>query len=161
MARAFVGIGANLGEPAAQVEWGIAELGKLAGTRVLRASSLYRTAPIGYADQPDFMNAVALLETTLEPRDLLDALLGIEHAAGRKRTFQNAPRLLDLDLLLYDDQLIDSPGVAIPHPRMHARAFVLAPLVEIAPDAVIPGQGRAADLLRRVGSQDVRLVQRG
>jgi len=160
MARAFVGIGANLGDPGTQVEWAIGELAKLAGTRVVRASSFYRTAPIGHVDQPDFVNAVALVDTALAPRDLLDALLAIEHAAGRERTFQNAPRLLDLDLLLYDDEVLDAPGLAIPHPRMHERAFVLVPLAEIAPDSVIPGHGRAADLLKRVNSQKVSRIPR-
>ncbi len=160
MAQAFVGIGANLGDPVAQVEWAIAELAKLPNTRVVRTSSLYRTAPIGHTDQPDFVNAVVLIDTTLSPRDLLDALLGIEHAAGRERTFQNAPRLLDLDVLLYDDQVIDSPGLAVPHPRMHERAFVLVPLAEIAPNAVIPGHGRAADLLKKVNDQEVRRIRR-
>jgi len=160
MARAFVGIGANLGDPVAQVEWATAELAKLVDTRVVRTSSLYRTAPIGHTDQPDFVNAVVLVDTTLSPRALLDALLDIEQTAGRERTFQNAPRLLDLDVLLYGDQVIDSPGLAVPHPRMHERAFVLAPLVEIAPDATIPGHGRAADLLKRVNHQEVRRIQR-
>jgi 2-amino-4-hydroxy-6-hydroxymethyldihydropteridine diphosphokinase len=160
MARAFVGLGANLGDPVAQITWALAELAKLDGTRVVRASSLYQTAPLGHTDQPDFVNAVALLDTGLAPRALLDALLGIEQAAGRERTFRDAPRRLDLDLLLYADQAIEAPGLVVPHPRMHERAFVLAPLVEIAPDATIPGRGRAADLLRAVGGQDVRIVAR-
>jgi 2-amino-4-hydroxy-6-hydroxymethyldihydropteridine diphosphokinase len=156
MARAFVGLGANVGDPAAQVAWAVGELAGLAGTRLVRSSSLYRTAPVGYAKQPDFVNAVAMLETALTPRALLDALLGIERAAGRERTFANAPRVLDLDLLLYDDQVIDAPGLAVPHPRMHERAFVLVPLVEIAPDVVIPGHGRAGDLLRGLPERAVR-----
>ena len=160
MARAFVGIGANLGDPVAQVERAMAELAKLVDTRVVRTSSLYRTAPIGHTDQPDFVNAVVLVDTALSPRELLDALLAIEHAAGRERTFQNAPRLLDLDVLLYGDEIIDSPGLVVPHPRMHERAFVLAPLVEIAPGAAIPRQGRAADLLKRVNDQEVRRIER-
>ncbi len=156
MARAFVGLGANLGDPVAQVTRALAALAELDATRVVRASSLYRTAPIGDADQHDYVNAVALLDTGLAPRALLDAMLGIEHTAGRARSFRNAPRLLDLDLLLYGDQVIDAPGLLVPHPRMHERAFVLVPLVEIAPDAVVPGHGRAADLLRGTAHQAVR-----
>lgn len=156
MARAFVGLGANLGDPAAQITAAVAALAALDETRVVRASSRYRTAPIGHADQPDYVNAVALLDTGLAPRTLLDALLGIERAAGRERSFRNAPRLLDLDLLLYGDQIIDAPGLVVPHPRMHERAFVLVPLVEIAPDVVVPGHGRAADLLRGIRNQSVR-----
>ena len=159
--RAFVGLGANLGDPVVQITKAMASLAKLDKTRMVRSSSLYRTAPIGLADQPEFVNAVALLDTALVPRELLDALLEIERAAGRERSFPNAPRLLDLDLLLYGERRIDTPGLVVPHPRMHERAFVLAPLVEIAPDAVIPGHGRAADLLRAVGDQDVRVVARG
>jgi 2-amino-4-hydroxy-6-hydroxymethyldihydropteridine diphosphokinase len=156
MARAFIGLGANVGDPAAAVAWAAGELAGLAGTRLVRSSSLYRTGPVGYAEQPDFVNAVAMLETALTSRALLDALLGIERAAGRERTFPNAPRVIDLDLLLYDDQVIDAPGLAVPHPRMHERAFVLVPLVEIAPDVVIPGRGRAGDLLRGLPDQAVR-----
>ena len=160
MARAFVGLGANLGDPVAQVTRAIAALAALDRTRVVRASSLYRSAPIGHADQPDFVNAVALLDTELAPRALLDALIGIERTAGRERTFANAPRLLDLDVLLYEDRVVDAPGLVVPHPRMHERAFVLVPLVEIAPDAVVPGRGRAAELLRAVRDQEVRIVER-
>jgi len=156
MACAFVGLGANLGDPVAQVTRAMAALAEIDDTRVVRASSRYRTSPIGHSDQPDYVNAVALLDTGLAPRALLDALLGIEQAAGRERSFRNAPRLLDLDLLLYGDQVIDAPGLVVPHPRMHERAFVLVPLAEIAPDAVIPGHGRAADLLRGLQNQSVR-----
>lgn len=156
MARAFVGLGANLGNPVAQITRAIAAIAKLDETRVVRTSSRYRTAPIGHADQPDFINAVALVDTGLAPGALLDALLRIEQAAGRERSFPNAPRLLDLDLLLYGDEVIDTPGLLVPHPRMHERAFVLVPLVEIAPDAVVPGRGRAADLLGGLRNQAVR-----
>jgi 2-amino-4-hydroxy-6-hydroxymethyldihydropteridine diphosphokinase len=157
---AFVGLGANLGDPVAQVTQAMADLAALDATRVVRSSSLYRTAPIGHAAQPEFVNAVVLLDTGLPPRRLLDALLDIERAAGRERSFPNAPRRLDLDLLLYGEQRIDAPGLVVPHPRMHERAFVLAPLAEIAPDAVVPGHGRAAELLRAVGDQEVRAIER-
>ena len=160
MVAAFVGLGANLGDPIAQVTKAIARLAVLEKSHIVRSSSLYRTAPIGHADQPEFVNAVVLLDTALAPRELLDALLEIERAAGRERSFPNAPRLLDLDLLLYGEQVIDTPGLVVPHPRMHERAFVLVPLVEIAPDAVVPGHGWAADLLRAVGDQEVRVLAR-
>lgn len=158
MARAFVGLGANLGDPVVQVTRALAALAELDDTRVVRTSSLYRTAPIGHADQPEYINAVALLETGLAPRALLDGLQGIERAAGRERSFRNAPRVLDLDLLLYGDQVIEAPGLVVPHPRMHERAFVLAPLVEIAPDTVVPGHGHAAELLRGAHDQVVRAL---
>jgi 2-amino-4-hydroxy-6-hydroxymethyldihydropteridine diphosphokinase len=155
MAQAFVGLGANLGDPAGQIACALEALAALPRTRLLRASSLYRTAPVGHLDQADFVNAVALIETALDPRELLDGLLAIEHAEGRERSFRNAPRRLDLDLLLYDTQVIEAPGLAVPHPRMHERAFVLVPLLEIAPDASIPRHGRAADLLDALAVQEV------
>lgn len=150
MTRAFVGIGANLGDPVAQVRAGVAALAALPHTRLVAASSLYRTAPVGYAAQGDFVNAVALLETELAPRALLDHLLAIEARAGRERRFKDAPRTLDLDLLLYGGETIDEPGLALPHPRLHERAFALAPLVELAPDCTIPGRGFARDWLARI-----------
>ena len=156
MSRAVIGLGANLGEPAAQLRAAIAAIARLSGTRILKASSLYRTAPVGYAAQPAFVNAAVAIETTLAPRALLDALLAIERSAGRERTFKDAPRTLDLDILLYGDRVIDEPGLRVPHPRLHERAFALAPLVEVEPDAVVPGHGRAAALLARLGDQDVK-----
>jgi 2-amino-4-hydroxy-6-hydroxymethyldihydropteridine diphosphokinase len=158
MARAFVGVGANLGDAAGEVEAAIGALGRLPRTRLVRASSLYRSAPLGYAEQPDFINAAALLETELPARALLQALQGIEDRAGRRRTFRDAPRVLDLDLLLYDDQVIDAPDLVLPHPRLHERAFALAPLVEIDPAAVIPGHGAARDCLARLAGQRVERI---
>jgi len=107
----------------------------------------YNGADAGYADQPDFVNACALVETDMAPRRLLDALLDIERAHGRVREIPNGPRTLDLDIVLYGDREIDEPGLRVPHPRAHERAFVLEPLVEAWPDAVIPGHGRARDCL--------------
>lgn len=161
MHTAFIALGSNLDDPEGKVQQGIAALAELPQTRLLAASSLYRSAPVGHADQPDFINAVAHLATALAPQDLLAALLAIEHDFGRERAFRNAPRTLDLDLLLYDAQCIDEPGLAVPHPRMHQRAFVLAPLLEIAPACIIPGIGPAADWLERCTDQaPVRLVAR-
>jgi len=144
----FVALGANLDHPELQVEAGIRELAGLPQTRLVRRSSLYRSAPVGYRDQPDFVNAVAQIETGLGPRDLLEALLAIELRRGRVRDFPNAPRTLDLDIVLYGSLALHEPGLTIPHPRMHERAFVLLPLAEIAPDTVVPGHGRIADLVR-------------
>jgi 2-amino-4-hydroxy-6-hydroxymethyldihydropteridine diphosphokinase len=157
--RAFVGLGANLGDPAAQVRAAIAALGHLPRTHVVATSHLYRTAPIGYVDQPEFVNAVAALHTELGPQGLHAELRRIEAAHGRERSFPNAPRTLDLDLLLYGGETFATPELVVPHPRMHERAFVLAPLTEIAPEVVIPGRGRAADLLARLPDQAVRRAE--
>jgi 2-amino-4-hydroxy-6-hydroxymethyldihydropteridine diphosphokinase len=152
---AFVALGSNLDDPRRQVLQAMDELKALPGTRVERCSSLYRTAPLGEPDQPDFINAVAQVETALGPLELLDGLLAIERRQGRVRSRRNAPRTLDLDLLLYDDRTIDTPGLQLPHPRMHERAFVLLPLAEIAPGASIPGRGPVAALLPGVAGQRV------
>ncbi len=152
---ATIGLGANLNDPAAQVEYALGELDRLPGTRLVARSALYASAPVGYVDQPDFVNAVAQVETALSPRALLAALLDIEHRHGRERSFRNAPRTLDLDLLLYGDARFHEEGLTLPHPRMHERAFVLQPLLEIAPDAAIPGHGRAADWLAGCADQSV------
>ena len=152
---ATIGLGANLNDPVAQVEYALAELDRLPGTRLLARSSLYASAPVGYVDQPDFINAVAQVETALAPHTLLLALLEIEHRHGRERSFRNAPRTLDLDLLLYGNAHFHEEGLALPHPRMTERAFVLLPLLEIAPDTVIPGHGPAAHWLASCIDQSV------
>ena len=153
--EAFVGLGANIGEPETQVLRAIEALAKVPGTRVVAASSLYRSAPVGVGAQPDFVNAVARIETSLSARALLAELLAAEARSGRTRAFPGAPRTLDLDLLLYGDLVIAEPGLVVPHPRMHERAFVLAPLAEIAPEVAIPGKGRALTLLARLGNQKI------
>jgi 2-amino-4-hydroxy-6-hydroxymethyldihydropteridine diphosphokinase len=152
---AWIGIGANLGDARANVLDAIERLARLPGARLLQASSLYRTAPIDSSGD-DYVNAVASLDTELDAHALLRALLAIEQAHGRERPYRNAPRTLDLDLLLAGDQVImDAPTLIVPHPRMHERAFVLAPLAELAPDLVIPGRGDVASLLAHVGDQDI------
>lgn len=153
MTVAYVGLGANIGEPRRQLRAAIDELARLPGTRLVIASGFYRSAPMGYADQPDFLNAVVQLDTTLAAADLLDHLQDIEHRHRRERPFPNAPRTLDLDLLLYGDSVCATPRLTLPHPRMHERAFVLKPLVEIAPQASIPGRGKADALLAACGRQ--------
>jgi 2-amino-4-hydroxy-6-hydroxymethyldihydropteridine diphosphokinase len=144
---AYVGLGSNLDHPAEHVRAALEELKRLPDTSLAAASSLYRSRPVGYAAQPDFVNAVAALDTGLAPLELLRELQAIETRHGRVRTFRNAPRTLDLDLLLYGAAQIDEPGLTVPHPRMHERAFVLKPLLEIAPQAAIPGRGAALALL--------------
>ena len=147
---AYVALGSNLKQPEVQIRNALEALAMMPDTRLARASSFYRSAPVGYRDQPDFVNAVAQIETALPPRKLLDELLAIERRFGRVRDFPNAPRTLDLDIVLYGDRKIEETGLTIPHPRMHERAFVLVPLAEIAPDAAVPGRGRAADLVAEI-----------
>ena len=139
---AYVALGANLGDPAAAVRAAMDRLDGLPGSKVSARSSLYRTAPVG-ASGPDFINAVVRLDTSLTAPELMDALLALENEAGRERPRPNAPRTLDLDLLLYGSARIDSPRLVVPHARMHERAFVLVPLAEIAPQ-LVPPQALAA-----------------
>ncbi|HEX5803706.1 MAG TPA: 2-amino-4-hydroxy-6-hydroxymethyldihydropteridine diphosphokinase [Azospira sp.] len=153
--QAFVALGANLDEPAARVRAALAALAELPQTRLVAASSLYRTAPVGLAAQPDFINAVAELRTGLAPDALLDRLFALEARYGRVRAAKNGPRTLDLDLLLYDDLERDCPRLHLPHPRLHLRAFVVVPLAEIAPDCAIPGRGRLAAWLPAVATQRI------
>lgn len=155
----FIGLGSNLADPVAQVSRALDALTGLPQTRMLRRSSLYRSAPMGYLDQPDFINAVAKIETGLAPRALLDALLALEQECGRTREFLNAPRTLDLDVLLYDDLIHHEHGLTIPHPQMHRRLFVLQPLLEIDSDCVIPGIGKAAEATRRCGGQTLERLE--
>ncbi|MBI3901345.1 MAG: 2-amino-4-hydroxy-6-hydroxymethyldihydropteridine diphosphokinase [Nitrosomonadales bacterium] len=155
----YIGLGSNLSDPRAQVLGAMQALGGLPGTRVTARSALYRSAPVGYLEQPDFINAVAQLETGLAPRALLDALLVLELEHGRTREFPNAPRTLDLDVLLYGDMRHHEHGLTLPHPQMHRRAFVLMPLLEIAPDCMIPGVGSAAEALRQCAGQQLERVE--
>lgn len=155
MSVAYVGLGANLDAPAQHVRDALEELATLRSTRLLKRSSLYRSDPVGHAAQPEFVNAVAALETSLDPEALLAELQAIESRHGRRRSFADAPRTLDLDLLLYDDALWSSGRLTLPHPRMHERAFVLKPLVELAPDIAVPGHGPARALLAACTAQRV------
>lgn len=154
----FVGLGSNLSDPCNQVLRALRALGSLPHSRLIVRSSLYRSAPIGYLQQPDFINAVAQLETESSPRALLDALLGLEIECGRTRDFLNGPRSLDLDVLLYDDLQHHEHGLTIPHPQMHKRAFVLRPLLEIVPDCVIPGVGSATEALQLCAGQQLERI---
>ncbi len=132
--RAVLGLGANLGDPLAALRAAVDALGLLPHTTVTAVSSVYKTAPVGYADQPDFYNLVATVDTTLSPHALLGGCLGIEAALGRVRTFRNAPRVVDIDLLLYEGYAETTEELTVPHPRMMERAFVLVPLGELFPD---------------------------
>ena len=152
--RVFVGVGANLGDARAAVGHARVAVGALPGTRVVAASSCWRTAPVD-ASGPDFFNAVLELRTTLAPRELLEALLAIEREHGRERPYRNAPRTLDLDLLLYGGRCIEEPGLVVPHPRMHLRAFVLDPLAEIAPGLAHPALGPLAAWRERITDQPI------
>ena len=158
MTLAYVGIGSNLGEPAKQVESAIEELDRIRHTSLAARSSVYRSQPVGYAGQPEFFNAVAALETSLEPLELLRELQAIEARHGRRRRFPNAPRSLDLDLLLHGQAVVHRPELTVPHPRMHQRGFVLKPLLEIAPVVEIPGIGAARARLAACADQVVEKI---
>jgi 2-amino-4-hydroxy-6-hydroxymethyldihydropteridine diphosphokinase len=151
----FIALGANLGDPVATVNAAIIALRQLPRTRFVAASSLYRTAPVGLRHQPDFINAVVALDAVSPAPTLLDDLFDIEARFGRSRSVKNAPRTLDLDLLLYGNETSDDPLLTLPHPRLHERAFVLAPLAEIAPDLFIPGRGAVRELLARCADQQI------
>jgi 2-amino-4-hydroxy-6-hydroxymethyldihydropteridine diphosphokinase len=155
---AYVAIGANLGDPVLTVRAALGALSGIAGAQLRAASSLYRTAPVGLKNQPDFINAVAALAvdaTVLPAPTFLERLFAIEADFGRVRSIRNAPRTLDLDLLLYGDECRDGPDLILPHPRLAERAFVLAPLAEIAPGLAIPGLGDIAALLPAVADQHI------
>lgn len=154
--QVFIALGANISQPTKQVRRAIALICLLPHTRLVQTSSFYCTAPVGYADQPDFINAVAEISTKLSATELLEALLAIESALGRERSIPNGPRTIDLDLILYGDHRINEKELIVPHPRMHERAFVLVPLTEIAPDVIIPGHGPAKALLATVTDQSLK-----
>ncbi len=151
---AYVGLGANLGDARAALASALAALAGLADTTLLRTSSVWRSAPID-SSGPDYLNAVAELRTSLAPLELLHRLQSIELAHGRERPYRNAPRTLDLDLLLYDACALETPELTLPHPRAHERAFVLAPLAELVPEIHVPGRGRVSDLLAAVADQRI------
>jgi 2-amino-4-hydroxy-6-hydroxymethyldihydropteridine diphosphokinase len=153
--RVFVGLGANLGDAAQTLHRAIEGLGRLPTTRLVAVSPFYVTAPID-ATGPDYTNAVAEISTQMPPAVLLQALHGIEAEHGRLRPYRNAPRTLDLDLLLYGQQVIDEPVLTLPHPRLQQRAFVLRPLLDIAPTLVHPRLGPLAELAAAVADQPIR-----
>lgn len=156
MLLAYVGLGANLGDAAAALESAVAAMAEISSTTVVARSRTYRSAPLD-ATGPDYLNAVVAIDTELSPSELLIALQRIEQAHGRERSFPNAPRTLDLDLLLFGDQTIDIPGLQVPHPRLHERAFVLLPLNEVARDVLIPGRGPLRQFLSGVAHQAIEV----
>jgi len=158
MSQAFIALGSNLQQPQQQVTTALREIAELPQTTLVRQSSLYRTAPVGYDEQPDFINAVVEVETSLKPVELLHAIQQIENQHGRERPFPNAPRVLDLDLLLYNNTVMDTNELTLPHPRMHERGFVLLPLAEIAPDLTLPKYGSVADLAQTCMDQGVEKI---
>lgn len=153
--RCFVALGANLGDPIATVKAAILALRALPDTQFIASSSLYRTAPVGLRHQPDFINAVVEVIAVSPAPTFLNLLFAIEEDFGRRRSVRNAPRTLDLDLLLYGDMVSRDPELTLPHPRLHERAFVLAPLAEIAPRLMIPGRASVAELLRGCADQRI------
>lgn len=154
--RAYVALGSNLDNPHQQVLHAFEALSALPQTRVVATSALYRTAPVGYDNQPDFINAAAEICTELEPIALLRALLALETVQGRERPFPNAPRVLDLDLLFYDNLEMHTPELTLPHPRLHERGFVLYPLADLAPELLVPGKGTVSALLAALPDQGVQ-----
>jgi 2-amino-4-hydroxy-6-hydroxymethyldihydropteridine diphosphokinase len=152
--RAYVGLGANLGAREDTIRHAVDLIGAHPEVDVVALSTLRETKPWGPVEQPPFLNGAAAVETSLEPRALLGALLGVERRLGRVREERWGPRTIDLDLLLYGDAVVDEPGLTVPHPRLRERAFALEPLVELDPDLVVPGQGRAAVLLASLGPPD-------
>jgi 2-amino-4-hydroxy-6-hydroxymethyldihydropteridine diphosphokinase len=149
--RAYIGLGANLGDREASLRTAVDRLGASRSIDVVAVSSVRETDPVDYTDQPRFLNAAVVVETTLEARELLDRLLAIERELGRTRQRPRfGPRTIDLDLLVYGDETVDEPGLRIPHPRLHERSFVLEPLAELDPGLVVPGRGKVADLLAKL-----------
>jgi 2-amino-4-hydroxy-6-hydroxymethyldihydropteridine diphosphokinase len=151
--RAYVGLGANLGNREQTIRRAVDALGRRPGVDVLAVSAFRETEPVGFTDQPPFLNGAAVVETDLEPRALLDALLAVERELGRTRDGPRfGPRTIDLDLLVFGNREVSEPGLTVPHPRLAERAFALEPLVELDPELEIPGRGRVADLLRGLQS---------
>ncbi len=158
MSRAYVGLGANLGDRVATVMRALELLGERPDIEVVAVSSFRETDPVGYLDQPRFLNAAAAVDTSLQPEALLATLLAIERELGRTREGPRyGPRTVDLDLLLIDDVTVDEAGLTVPHPRLHERAFALEPLVEIDPSIVVPGRGTVGQLLRGLERQPSRI----
>ena len=153
MTRAYLGLGANLGDRQATMRAALVALGATPNVRVVAVSTIRETDPVGFVDQPRFLNAAAAVETELGARELLDELVRIERSLGRTREGPRfGPRTIDLDLLLFGDEVVDEPGLTVPHPRLHERAFVLDPLAELDPGLVVPGLGRLETLRRKLES---------
>ena len=159
MTIAIIALGSNLDNPAEQVRQAAQRIAALPEMVSFRLSSLYVTAPVGYAEQPDFINAVAQIDTNYSAFELLRELQNIEQQFGRVRTFQNAPRTLDLDIIDFNHENVNAPDLILPHPRAHLRGFVMLPLAEIAPDYAIGEYGSAVDIAANLGDEGVRIFQ--
>ncbi|MBF0803076.1 MULTISPECIES: 2-amino-4-hydroxy-6-hydroxymethyldihydropteridine diphosphokinase [Neisseria] len=156
---AVIALGSNLNNPKQQIKTALQIIAGHPQIELLRTSSLYITAPVGYADQPDFINAVCIVSTRLDAEQLLAVLNSIESSFGRERSFRNAPRTLDLDIIDYNGESGSTPCLTLPHPRAHERSFVMRPLAEIAPDFRLGNHGRAADLAERLGSGGIAVTE--
>ncbi|MDH7482022.1 MAG: 2-amino-4-hydroxy-6-hydroxymethyldihydropteridine diphosphokinase [Armatimonadota bacterium] len=156
MATVFLGLGSNLGDREANIRMALDKLVSQPEVKIRAVSSFYLTAPVGFQDQPDFVNAVAAIETDLSPKELLDVVLKIEREMGRVRNFKWGPRIIDIDILLYNNVKVNTDELVIPHPRMTERAFVMAPLAEIAPDLTLPDGRTPNDVLKELKNQSVR-----
>ncbi len=156
---AWIGLGSNLGNPRGQLKEALLQLGGTPGIELRKISGFYRSAPWGKLDQDDFFNAVAMVETELQPGELLEVLLQIEQQMGRDRSAGRwGPRCIDLDLLTYDDLVMKSPSLELPHPRMHLRAFVLRPVLELDPDFMIAGKRSAKECLSGLDDQEIEYI---
>ena len=155
---AYVSLGSNLGSPQQNIKQAITKISQYPNIQLLAQSSLYQTAPVGYQNQDDFINAVIKIKTSLSATELLKVLLDIELSFGRQRPFKDAPRTLDLDLLLYDQLECHTEQLSLPHPRMHERAFVMVPLEEIAPQLHLPKWGNVAEITQKLNRNGVHKI---
>jgi 2-amino-4-hydroxy-6-hydroxymethyldihydropteridine diphosphokinase len=155
---AFFGLGSNLGDRAENIKEALRRLDEIPGIEIEKTSSMYETEPVGLVEQPDFINAVAEGKTSLSPEDLLKAVMQVEKGMGRVRTLRWGPRIIDIDILIYDDVSVNTPELVIPHPRMQERAFVMIPLCEIAPDLKLDGGRGIKEIIESLGKQTVRKI---
>tara|TARA_B100000768_G_C11279949_1_gene377977 strand:+ start:884 stop:1363 length:480 start_codon:yes stop_codon:yes gene_type:complete len=159
MSIIFIALGSNLDSPKKQVKDGIFYISKINGVTLLKKSYLYETSPVGFLDQPNFINAVIKIESDLNPQKLLDKLLNIENFAGRIRINKNGPRTLDLDILLFDDLFLNENNLVIPHPRMHERLFVLIPLNDIDSNIVLPNHGPIKHIIKTLAPENINRIK--
>tara|TARA_B110000014_G_C19608439_1_gene322153 strand:+ start:26 stop:505 length:480 start_codon:yes stop_codon:yes gene_type:complete len=159
MSFIYIALGSNLKNPRKQVLNGILSIKKLNGVKLLKESYLYQTPPVGILNQPDFINAVIKISSDLKPQELLKEILNVENDAGRVRDQKNGPRILDLDILLFDDLIINEENLTIPHPRMHERLFVLLPLKDIDENIMIPNQGKIKDIIKKLTKENINRIK--